>query len=108
MPEEESHETYKKLRDVGSQLNADLHVVPFYAFFHKVFGLPTFNMVREASDKLFAISIYMYIKDIAKNDYLDLSYLQVCKNLHIHIPGKMQLSEEELKQTIKELRGVYK
>jgi len=106
--EKESHAIYKKLRDLGSQLNADLHLIPFYGFFHRVFGLPNFSMVQEASDKLFAMSYHMFSKNIAKYEYLDLYLLQACKNLHIFVPEKMKLSEDELKETIKELRKLNK
>lgn len=106
LSKKESQETYKKLRNLGAQLYADLHVVPLYHFFRNIFGLPSFNNLVEASDKLFGISNKMYSKQAAKYDYLDLYYLQMCKNLRIHVPEKMQLSEAELKDSIKQLRGL--
>ena len=39
LTKEETHETYKKLRDIGAQLYADLHVVPLYKYFRSIFGL---------------------------------------------------------------------
>ncbi len=102
----ETQETYKKLRNLGAQLYADLHLVPLYRFFRYIFGLPSFNNLVEASDKLFGISNKMYSKTAARYHYLDLYYLQICKNLRIHVPEKMQIPEAELKDSIKQLRGL--
>jgi hypothetical protein len=48
----------------------------------------------------------MYSKQAARYDYMDLYYLQICKNLRIHVPEKMQIPESELKEAIKQLRGI--
>ena len=106
LSKKETQETYKKLRNLGAQLYADLHGVPLFQFFHYIFGLPSFNNVVEASDKLFGISIKMYSKQAARYDYMDLYYLQICKNLRIHVSEKMQIPESELKEAIKQLRGL--
>jgi len=48
----------------------------------------------------------MYSKQAARYDYMDLYYLQICKKFRIHVSEKMQIPEAELKDSIKQLRGL--
>ncbi len=107
MNSDEAHEndstaTYKKLRKLGSRLHGDISIVPWYSFFRKLFLLPKFDSVNMASDKLFAMSNWLYSKREDKYERMDLHRIEICRLLNIHIK-----EDEEYEDTLKELIRAY-
>jgi hypothetical protein len=100
--ESDASATYKKLRELGARLHGDISIVPWYSHFRKLFLLPKFDSVNGASDKLFAISNWLYSKRDDKYERMDLLRIEICRLLSIHIK-----EEEEYEEILKESIRAY-
>lgn len=91
-------ETYNKLRELSSQLYADMELIPAYRFFGRAFFLPDRTKVYASSKNLIAIANWLSSNHKYQIDHIINNINSLYDNLGLYIDPDDRISEEHLCQ----------
>ena len=95
--EEVMKETSKRLRQLSSQLQAHLYLVPQYQKAAKIFGLPSIKKVLAASNSLLMLSnsVFRVVPDERIYENNAMSVKNICDSLDIYMAEGDRLPMEQ-------------
>jgi len=92
----------ESLRNLGSRLFSNQHLILWYWIPKIIFSLPTKDNIRKASELILKIPNHIHGEE---HDRLDLYSLQVCELLNVNNPINNGISKHELEDSIKNRRN---
>lgn len=98
----------KNLKRLGAKLISSQNLIPFYGKIQNICGLPGPDRIALAAKRLSLISNSMFGDSADKFDRLNLYRKEVCEALGVPDPVNNEMTKEELKNNINELREVQR